>query len=78
MDFRHLVATPASLSEISADALLLVVHGSAINAALAPVLSALVGEAVEAGDLQLKAGRSLYLHRPAGVKAARQIGRAHV
>ena len=73
MDFRHLVATPASLSEISADALLLVVHGSVVDGALAPAISALIGEAVEAGDLQLKAGRSLYLHRPAGVKAARLL-----
>ncbi len=73
MDFRHLVATPASLSEISADALLLVVHGSVVDGALAPAISALIGDAVEAGDLQLKAGRSLYLHRPAGVKAARLL-----
>ncbi len=73
MDFRHQVATPASLSEISADALLLVVHGSVIDDALAPAISSLIGEAVDAGDLQLKAGRSLYLHRPAGVKAARLL-----
>jgi len=73
MDFRHLVATPASLPEISVDALLLVVHGSVIDGALAPAISSLIGEAVDAGDLQLKAGRSLYLHRPAGVKAARLL-----
>ena len=73
MDFRHLVATPASLADISADALLLVVHGNAIDGALAPAISSLISDAVEAGDLQLKAGRSLYLHRPAGVKAARLL-----
>ncbi|OYU00349.1 MAG: leucyl aminopeptidase [Burkholderiales bacterium PBB1] len=73
MDFRHLVATPASLSEISADALLLVISGSDLDGGLAPALSKLIKEAITAGDLQLKAGHSLYVHRPAGVKAARLL-----
>lgn len=73
MDFRHLAASPASLADIGADALLLVVHGSAVDGSLAPAISSLISEAVDAGDLQLKAGRSLYLHRPAGVKAARLL-----
>ncbi|MDO9315487.1 MAG: leucyl aminopeptidase [Burkholderiaceae bacterium] len=73
MDFRHLVAAPASLSPIVADALLLVVHGSALDASLEPALAALIGEAVEAGDFQLKAGKTLYVHRPAGFKVSRLL-----
>ena len=73
MDFRHLAASPASLADIGADALLLVVQGSAIEGPLAPAISSLINEAVDAGDLQFKAGRSLYLHRPAGIKAARLL-----
>ena len=73
MDFRHLVAAPASLSPIAADALLLIVHGSVLDASLEPALAALIGEAVEAGDFQLKAGRTLYVHRPAGFKASRLL-----
>ena len=34
-------------------------------------LCALLDEAVAAGDLALKPGRTLYMHRPAGLKAAR-------
>ena len=71
MDFRHLVAAPASLSSIVADALLLVVHGDALDASLQPALATLIDEAVQAGDFQFKAGRTLYVHRPVGFKAAR-------
>ncbi|MBX9794535.1 MAG: leucyl aminopeptidase, partial [Burkholderiaceae bacterium] len=73
MDFRHLVAAPASLSSIVADALLLVVHGEALDASLEPALATLIDEAVESGDFQLKAGKTLYVHRPAGFKAGRLL-----
>ncbi|MFM9914544.1 MAG: leucyl aminopeptidase [Rhizobacter sp.] len=73
MDFRHLVAAPASLSTIASDGLLLVVHGSALDASLDPALAALIDDAVAAGDFQLKAGRTLYVHRPAGFKAGRLL-----
>ena len=73
MDFRHLVAAPASLSSIVADALLLVVHGDALDASLQPALATLIDEAVQSGDFQLKAGKTLYVHRPAGFKAGRLL-----
>jgi leucyl aminopeptidase len=71
MDFRHLVATPDALATVACDALLLVVTGDAVDAALAAPLAALLRDAVAQGDLALKSGKALYLHRPAGVKAAR-------
>jgi leucyl aminopeptidase len=73
MDFRHLVAAPASLSSIAADALLLIVHGSVLDASLEPALASLIDEAVQTGDFQLKAGRTLYVHRPIGFKAGRLL-----
>ncbi|MEY4564891.1 MAG: hypothetical protein RLZZ618_4168 [Pseudomonadota bacterium] len=51
--------------------MLLVMTGEQLDASLDPALAKLVSDAVAQGDFQLKAGRSLYLHRPAGVKAAR-------
>ena len=71
MDFRHQVAAPATLSAVALDALALVVIGEAVDPALDPALAALLADAVAHGDLQLKKGKSLYLHRPAGVRAAR-------
>jgi leucyl aminopeptidase len=71
MDFRHLVATPDALATVACDALLLVVTGDAVDTALAAPLAALLRDAVAQGDLMLKSGKALYLHRPAGVKAAR-------
>ena len=72
MDLRHQVAGPDSLARTVADGLVLIV-GTTLDAALAVPLATLVAEAVEAGDLQLKKGKTLYLHRPAGVAAARVV-----
>jgi leucyl aminopeptidase len=73
MDFRHQLSSAGALSGLSADALVVVTHGDAIDPSLDAAVASLVKEAVGAGDLQLKAGRSLLLHRPAGVKAPRLV-----
>jgi leucyl aminopeptidase len=73
MDFRHQISSPDALAGLACDALLLVVTGDAVDAALAAPLAALLRDAVTQGDLALKAGKSIYLHRPAGVKAARVV-----
>jgi leucyl aminopeptidase len=73
MDFRHLISTPTTLSQVAADALLIVVHGTTVDALLDPVVAKFINEAVGAGDFQLKAGRMLYIHRPLGLKANRLI-----
>jgi leucyl aminopeptidase len=73
MDFRHQISSPDALANQSCDALVLVVTGDAVDPALAPPLGAALSDALAQGDLTLKAGKSLYLHRPAGVRAARVV-----
>jgi leucyl aminopeptidase len=73
MDFRSQNTTPESLSKIAADALLVVVAGEAGQQRLDAPLAALLNDALQSQDLAAKPGRTLYLHRPAGVKAARLV-----
>jgi leucyl aminopeptidase len=73
MDFRHQIASAGALSGVATDALLVVIHGEAIDPALDPAVAAIVKDAVAHGDFQFKAGRTLYLHRPQGLKAARLV-----
>ena len=71
MDFRHQITTPGALSGVTVDALVLLVVGDALDPSLDPALSGPLADAIEHGDLKLKKGKSLYLHRPNGVRAAR-------
>ena len=71
MDFRHQISSPDALAGLTCDALVLVVTGDGVDPALDATLAAALGDALAQGDLSLKAGKSLYLHRPAGVRAAR-------
>ncbi len=73
MDFRHQISSPAALAELSCDALVLVVCGDAVDPSLDPRVAPALNDAVADGDLVLKAGKCLYLHRPAGMKAARLV-----
>ena len=73
MDFRSQVFSLDALSGVAADALLLVVGGEDAQKGLDPALRALLADALKAGDFEAKAGRSLYLHRPGRVKAARVL-----
>ena len=73
MDFRHQACALAELANVVADALLLVVAGDAVDKALAAPLAGALKTAVADGDLTLEAGKALYLHRPAGVKAPRVV-----
>ena len=72
MDFRHHVAAPSDLAGIEVDALVLVA-GDAIDPTLAAPLATLIERAVADGDLALKKGKTLYLHRPPGVTATRVV-----
>ncbi len=76
MDFRHQISSLGSLSSLTADALLLVLAGETIDAALDAKLATPLNDAVAHEDLQLKAGRCLYLHRLPGVKAPRVMASA--
>ncbi|WP_280150379.1 leucyl aminopeptidase [Piscinibacter sp. XHJ-5] len=73
MDFRHQIASTGALSGVATDALLVVIHGDAIGRDLDPAIARIVDDAVSHGDFQFKAGRTLYLHRPQGLKAARLV-----
>jgi leucyl aminopeptidase len=71
MDFQSHTTPAAGLASVAADALLVVVVGNKLPAALDKPLAVLLADAVAQGDFEFKAGRCLYLHRPAGVKSAR-------
>ncbi|MFN5700548.1 MAG: leucyl aminopeptidase [Betaproteobacteria bacterium] len=73
MDFKSVALGPSGLSALSADALLVVVAGTAMPADVEAPVAALLREAVKGCDLELKAGRTLYVHRPAGLKAQRLV-----
>ena len=73
MDFRHQISSAGTLASLTCDALLLVVTGDAVDAALDAPLTAALNDAVAQGDLTLKAGKTLYLHRPAGIRASRLV-----
>ena len=64
MDFRHQISAPATLAGLSCDALVLVVTGDSVDATLDAPLAAALNDALAQGDLTLKAGKSIYLHRP--------------
>ena len=71
MNFRHQISSPAALSGLTCDALVLVVTGDSVDPSLDAPLAAALGDALSQGDLLLKAGKGLYLHRPAGIRALR-------
>lgn len=73
MDFRHHLASIATLSTLAVDTLIIIVVGEQAGTGLDPVLRQALDEAVHGGDFQFKAGRTLYLHRCAGVKASRVV-----
>ncbi len=73
MDFGHRVASAQNLVKLEADALVLVVPAGAVDNSLGAPLADLLADAVAQGDLALKKGKTLYLHRPAGFAARRVV-----
>jgi leucyl aminopeptidase len=73
MDFRHQISSPDGLSNVACDALVLVATGDSVDTTLGAPLAGALSDAIAQGDLALKAGKTLYLHRPPGVKAARVV-----
>jgi len=63
----------AALTRVSVDALVVVVEADTAAKGNEPALAQPLAEATKAGDFERKAGRTLYLHRPAGVKAPRLL-----
>jgi leucyl aminopeptidase len=73
MDFKIQVAELKDLRHAEADALLVVVGEGTAPQSLGKALGAALADALQEGDLVYKAGRCLYLHGPAGVKASRVV-----
>ncbi|MEQ1807465.1 MAG: M17 family peptidase N-terminal domain-containing protein, partial [Burkholderiaceae bacterium] len=73
MDVRHHVCAPDALAGVPCDALLLIVADDGPDKALAAPLAAILKAALASGDFELKAGKSLYVHAPQGVKAKRIV-----
>ncbi len=73
MDFRHQVSPPDAWATLACDALLVVTTADASDASMPAALAALLKDAIAQGDLVAKAGKSLYLHRPSGLKATRLV-----
>ena len=71
MDFRHQISSPEALAGLTCDALVLVVTGASVDPTLDAPLAAVLSDAIAQGDLSLKAGKGIYVHRPAGIRAAR-------
>src|SRR5690606_6010999 len=72
MDYRATVAQGPALSQVNADALLVILTPEQATTA-DPVIDRVIKDATAADDFAPKAGRALYVHRPAGVKAPRVV-----
>ena len=77
MNVQAIVVGDADLAGVDTEALVLVTSAAHKARANGTPAEQLIAAAVKSGDLAMKAGQTLYLHSPAGLKA-RQIGRAHV
>ncbi|MEX8508639.1 MAG: leucyl aminopeptidase [Leptothrix ochracea] len=73
MDFEVLSIASGALSDHVTDTLLLLVPADQARWTLPQALQAELRQAVDAGDLSLKTGQSLCLHRPAGIAAQRLV-----
>jgi leucyl aminopeptidase len=73
MDFGHRIVAAQGLATLEVDGLVLVVAGESIDTSLGAPFADLLADAVTHGDLALKKGKTLYLHRPAGVAAKRVV-----
>ena len=73
MDFRHQISSVDALSTLAVDALVLVLSCDDKAKVADARIAAAVDDALSQGDLVRKAGKALYLHRPAGINAARVV-----
>jgi leucyl aminopeptidase len=73
MDFQTLTQPDAGVAGINADALVVVLPAAGDLPSFGSVVDAAIADAVKGGDLERKAGKTLYLPRAAGVKAGRLV-----
>ena len=73
MDFKTLVPGAGGVAAVAADALLVIVGGDAVPAALPKALAAACQQLVRDGDFDFKAGRTAWTAGVEGVKARRVV-----
>ncbi|MGM9515235.1 leucyl aminopeptidase [Roseateles sp. DB2] len=73
MDFRTQSASLDALAGINADALIVVIAGEALPAKLDKAVADVAKDAIKLGDFELKAGKTLLVQRPVGLKAVRLV-----
>ena len=73
MDFKTQAAGTTGLAGLAAEALLIVLASAESVSALDQPLAEELQRAIKDGDFDCKAGRTLYAHRVAGVKASRVV-----
>ena len=73
MDFQTLALPEAGVAGINADALIVVLPATGDLPSFGGVVDAALADALKGGDLERKAGRSVYLPRLAGAKAGRVV-----
>ena len=73
MDFKTQALPASGLGGVTADALVVIVHGTSVPTALDKAVAPLLREAVTQGDYEFKTGRCLVLHRPSGLRAPRLV-----
>lgn len=73
MDFELKSLTATQASKLALDALIVLVPDSPSPAAATDPLGELVAEALRRGDLESGVGKTLFVYRPAGIKAGRVV-----
>ncbi|MDH3460235.1 MAG: leucyl aminopeptidase [Burkholderiaceae bacterium] len=73
MDLHLQISSPERLTSVVADTLILIVAADAVEPKPDRHLADTIADAIRRGDFELKKGCTLYVHRPAGVKAARLL-----
>src|SRR5438094_53933 len=73
MDFQILALPDAGAAGIAADALIVVLPASGDLPKFGTAVDAALADALQGGDLERKAGKSVYLPRVAGLKAGRLV-----
>ncbi|HEX7637830.1 MAG TPA: leucyl aminopeptidase [Burkholderiaceae bacterium] len=73
MDFQTLTLPDSGVTGVNADALVVVLPAAGDLPAFGGVVDEAIADAIKGGDLERKAGKSLYLPRLAGTKAGRVL-----
>jgi len=73
MDFQTLALSEAGVAAVAADALVVVLPAAGDLPQFGGAVDAALADALKGGDLERKAGKSVYLPRVPGVKAARVV-----